>query len=110
MLKGIAIKKSSFRPAAARAAPHISFYDILLKFQPEPVFVNVYGAQESIPKNRFRQPMQPDRPVRQIELSYRSARLEIDSWAPSKVYKYELRNGAIYKINFPGGIGGFPAD
>jgi hypothetical protein len=24
---------------------------------PEPVFVNVYGAQESIPKNRFRQPM-----------------------------------------------------
>jgi hypothetical protein len=24
---------------------------------PEPVFVNVYGAQESIPRNRFRQPM-----------------------------------------------------
>jgi hypothetical protein len=23
----------------------------------EPVFVNVYGAQESIPRNRFRQPM-----------------------------------------------------
>jgi hypothetical protein len=24
---------------------------------PEPVFVNVYGAQDSIPRNRFRQPM-----------------------------------------------------
>ncbi len=24
---------------------------------PEPVFVNVYGAQASIPRNRFRQPM-----------------------------------------------------
>ncbi len=24
---------------------------------PEPVFVNNYGAQESIPRNRFRQPM-----------------------------------------------------
>ncbi len=24
---------------------------------PEPVFVKVYGAQESIPRNRFRQPM-----------------------------------------------------
>jgi hypothetical protein len=24
---------------------------------PEPVFVNVYGDQESIPRNRFRQPM-----------------------------------------------------
>jgi hypothetical protein len=25
--------------------------------KPEPVFVNVYGAQESIPRNRFRQPI-----------------------------------------------------
>ncbi len=24
---------------------------------PEPVFLNVYGAQESIPRNEFRQPM-----------------------------------------------------
>ncbi len=32
----------------------------------EPVFLNVYGAQESIPRNRFRQPMQPGGPVRQI--------------------------------------------
>jgi hypothetical protein len=25
----------------------------------EPVFLNVYGAQESIPRNEFRQPIQP---------------------------------------------------
>ncbi len=24
---------------------------------PEPVFLNVYGAQESIPRNEFRQPL-----------------------------------------------------
>jgi hypothetical protein len=48
----------------------------------EAVFVNVYGAQESIPRNRFRQPMQPCGPVRQIGLSYRPTRLGIDSWAP----------------------------
>ncbi len=39
--------------------------------QAEPVFVNVYGAQESIPRNRFRQPLKPAGPVRQIGLSYR---------------------------------------
>jgi hypothetical protein len=27
---------------------------------PEPVFLNVYGAQESIPRNEFRQPMLPE--------------------------------------------------
>ncbi len=32
----------------------------------EPVFVNVYGAQESNPMNRFRHPMKPGGPVRQI--------------------------------------------
>ncbi len=30
----------------------------------EPVFLNVYGAQDSIPRNEFRQPMQPGGPVR----------------------------------------------
>ncbi len=25
--------------------------------RPEPVFLNVYGAQESIPRNEFRKPM-----------------------------------------------------
>jgi hypothetical protein len=48
----------------------------------EPVFVKVYGAQESIPRNRLRQPMLPDGPVRQIGLSYGPARLGIDSWTP----------------------------
>ncbi len=31
--------------------------DFLLKQNTEPVFLNVYGAQESIPRNEFRQPM-----------------------------------------------------
>ncbi len=30
---------------------------IYLSVNPEPVFLNVYGAQESIPRNEFRQPM-----------------------------------------------------
>jgi hypothetical protein len=29
----------------------------LLLQRPEPVFLNVYGARESIPRNEFRQPM-----------------------------------------------------
>jgi hypothetical protein len=48
----------------------------------EPVFVNDYGAQESIPRNRFRQPIWLGGPVRQIGLSYWPARLGIYSWAP----------------------------
>jgi hypothetical protein len=31
---------------------------------PGPVFLNVYGAQESIPRNDFHQPMLPGGPVR----------------------------------------------
>ncbi len=34
-------------------------------YSPEPVFLNFYGAQESILRNRFRQPMNPGGPVRQ---------------------------------------------
>ncbi len=30
----------------------------------EPVFLNIYGDQESIPRNEFRQPMKPGGPVR----------------------------------------------
>jgi hypothetical protein len=30
---------------------------LLMFFFPEPVFLKVYGAQESIPRNEFRQPM-----------------------------------------------------
>ncbi len=56
----------------------------------EPVFVIVYGAQESIPRNRFRQSMWLGGPVRKIGLSYWPARLGIDSWAPQMVYKYGL--------------------
>ncbi len=32
---------------------------------PEPVFLNVYGAQEPIPRHQFRQPMYPGGPVQQ---------------------------------------------
>ncbi len=39
---------------------------------PEPVFVIIYGAQGSIPRNRFRQPMWLGGPVQKIGLSYRA--------------------------------------
>ncbi len=32
--------------------------------RPEPVFLNVHGAQEYIPRNEFRQPIWPGGPVR----------------------------------------------
>ncbi len=44
-----------------------------LLLAPEPEFVIVEGAQESISRNGFRQPMYPGGPVRQIGLSYRPA-------------------------------------
>ncbi len=43
------------------------------------IFVNVYGAQESVPRNRFRQPMYPGEPVQLVGLSYQLARLGIDA-------------------------------
>ena len=33
----------------------------------EPVFLKVSGAQESIPKNEFRNPMKPGEPVRRYD-------------------------------------------
>jgi hypothetical protein len=36
----------------------------------EPVFLNVYGAQELIPRNEFRQPMWPGGPVRFVRKPY----------------------------------------
>jgi hypothetical protein len=58
---------------------------------PEPVFVNVYGAQESIPPAYV-----AGGPLRQIGLSYRPARLGIDSWAPQQVYKYALSSPHMF--------------
>jgi hypothetical protein len=63
-------------PERARVRPACLVFDQFLKKplgrtlaqRSEPVFVNVYRAQESIPRNRFRQPMQPDGPVRKIGL------------------------------------------
>jgi hypothetical protein len=39
------------------------------------------SSTETEPRNRFHQPMYPGEPVRQAGLSYRPARLGIDSWA-----------------------------
>jgi hypothetical protein len=47
---------------------------------PEPVFVNVYGAPESIPTTDSAS--LSGGPVRQIGLWYWTARLVIDFWAP----------------------------
>ncbi len=56
----------------------------------EPVFLNVKGAQESIPQFYVAW-----RAGTQIGLSYRPARLGINSWAPLKVYKFGLRSGKV---------------
>jgi hypothetical protein len=37
--------------------PHTLHALSLLLLSSEPVFLNIYGAQESIPRNKFRQPM-----------------------------------------------------
>jgi hypothetical protein len=42
------------RPAGRTTGDTVSHVGI---FEPEPIFVNVYGAQESIPRNQFSQPM-----------------------------------------------------
>jgi hypothetical protein len=78
----------------ARPPPSLHTSKVVVCAPAEPVFVIVYGAQESIPRNRFRQPMWLGGPVRKIGLSYWPARLGIDSWAPQMVYKYGLRERA----------------
>jgi hypothetical protein len=45
------------RPNFVPTADEFILGQICHCMQPEPVFVNVYGAQESIPMDRFRQPM-----------------------------------------------------
>ncbi len=78
----LALQPTHFRAVERLIGLSVDWRISTIRFGPEPVFVNVYGAQEPIPRNRFRQPMQPGGPVRQIGLSYRPARLGIDSWAP----------------------------
>ncbi len=66
-------------------------YCVKCSIRNEPIFVNdFFGAQESIPINRFRQPMKLGGPVREIGLSYWPVRLGIDSWNTQKVLKYGL--------------------
>jgi hypothetical protein len=40
-----------------RNGPGKDSWSLVKEKLPEPVFLNVYGAQESIPRNAFRQPM-----------------------------------------------------
>jgi hypothetical protein len=47
-----------------RIIPRINVFQVHIEaVYTEPVFLNVYGAQESIPRNEFRQPMEPGGPV-----------------------------------------------
>jgi hypothetical protein len=62
----------------------------------EPEFLNFYGAQESIPRNQFRQPMQPGGPVRQ-SYSYSVP-------SPHMLFKYSSTGSVAYnvlQIQFP---------
>jgi hypothetical protein len=68
--------------------------------------LNVYGAQKSIPRNRFNQPMSPGGPIRQTGLPFRPARRGIDSWAPKKVYKYGLCIAKFLNLSFEIGYRG----
>jgi hypothetical protein len=38
-------------------SPEVSIHKTRTAEKTEPIFLNVYGAQESIPRNEFRQPM-----------------------------------------------------
>jgi hypothetical protein len=51
-------------PHQSAAGLHRRHFFLLQDLKPEPVFLSVYGAQESILRNEFRQPMQPGGPVR----------------------------------------------
>jgi hypothetical protein len=82
VLPAVCVKRVPVRvsppPEAGRRATKAEWLDLLEVLEeektahslqvsaadPEPEFLNVYGAQESIPRNEFRQPMQPGGPVR----------------------------------------------
>ncbi len=67
-------------------------YSFILWFPRKSLFVESLHLKQkiSIPRNRFRQPILPSGPVRQIGLSKWPARLGIKSWVSYKVYKYVL--------------------
>jgi hypothetical protein len=76
---------SEFPLAPARKECFVPYYGQGVKRPvmislPEPVFLNVYGAQESIPRNEFRQPMKPGGPV-QKPYSYSVP-------SPHRLFKY----------------------
>jgi hypothetical protein len=57
----------------------------------EPVFVNVYGAQESITRNRYRQHRQPGGPIQRIGFIVFARQAGNRFRAPKRVNKYGLR-------------------
>jgi hypothetical protein len=68
--------------------------------EPEPVFLNVYGAQESIPRNEFRQPCslegRYDNPIPTRFL------VPIDCLKiPALLYKYKGGEGVITSHHHP---------
>ncbi len=65
-----------------RSVPTVMLRKFIYVHSAKPEFVNVKGAQKSIPSNRLRQTMVPVWPQYQMGLSYRSTSLGIDSWAP----------------------------
>jgi hypothetical protein len=80
---------------------------VYTKERTEPVVVIVYGAQESIPRNRLRHPMWLGGPVRKLGLSYWPARLGIVYWAPQMVSNTgsrfpSLKTGGLVEENFVG--------
>ncbi len=47
------------------AVLYIGRGELAIQYRSEPEFLNIFRAQESIPRNHFRQPMQPGGPIRQ---------------------------------------------
>jgi hypothetical protein len=81
-LKNIREETAHLAILKSRKYVNCSLPEDTAEIETEPVFVKNYEAQESIPRNRFRQLMYPGGPVRQTGLLYRLARLGIDFWAP----------------------------
>jgi hypothetical protein len=54
---GLRANSDDGRESMALCLPCVLLGPIRSSILPEPVFLNVYGAPESIPRNEFRQPM-----------------------------------------------------
>jgi hypothetical protein len=54
---GLGLRRLRFLSFNSTVVFNSGIGDLILITHYEPVFLNVYGAQESIPRNEFRQPM-----------------------------------------------------